>query len=83
MALIIRPDRVRAACLLQWEQPAKGTEPLLQHHTISHHILPKRTGAKKQGGKDKRERGCDFVTAESELLFTESNEFCRRTVRVF
>lgn len=69
--------------LLQWEQPAKGTEPLFQHHTISHHILPKRTGAKKQGGEDKREKECDFVTAESELLFTESKEFCCRTGKSF
>lgn len=53
------------------------------YHTTLHHILPNRTGAQKQGGEGERARGCDFVTAESEFLFTESNEFCCRTGESF
>lgn len=81
--LIISSDSQGCMSLFQWEQTAKDTESLCQHHTIPHHILPKKTGAQKQGGEDRRERRCDFVTAESELLFTESNEFCCRTGESF
>lgn len=49
VALIISSDSQGCMSLFQWEQTAKGTESLCQHHTIPHHILPKKTGAQKQG----------------------------------